>query len=323
MKKSYFKMFAILGLIAGISALTSCNTDEDKDPVCATPDLSNIFIVTGGQSFEMTSTGSSNFEYSIVNFEQNTFSFVFANNATANNATYGIALNATSTPTTGIAVQKVVDGTVTCGENAPLALSDLQGKNITISFNTTTLAFSITSVDFNPCTDFSRDKFFIRWRNTTNAGDFSWSEMTKVADQEGVFEITQPASNFYLADADVPNFGAQILEFSNQPDYGGLNNGEFWPLYRNRNDNSSNGFGFWTFEKPVNGVSSKIALFVSVSTRDASGTETVVCPKPDDVDRAGGFRLLLSYDGESIIQKTNTLRYVIDTFSGEVAVFIQ
>ena len=323
--KSTRKLFFLFILLSiGSFLFSACSDDEDEVPTCSTPNLSTIFIGSGNQFVEMESTGTNTWEFSATNFEFDAFSFVFANNASGSNATFGVAPGTASAPNSGTAVQKVVDGTVTCGDNAPINLTGLQGQNITINFNSSTLAYSVSTVEFNPCTDFSREEFFIRWRNSSNAADFTWEQMTAVEGENGVFTISQPASNFYLDDAEAPNFGVQILEFSNQPDYGGLNNGELFALYRNEFDGNNSGPGFWNFPHPVDGVTSQTARYISVSTRNAQGEETVICPRPDDIDSNRGFRLRFTNDdGELIIQPSNTLRYVIDTFSGEVAAFIE
>lgn len=320
--KKLLSLFILLSV--GSVLFSACSDDEDEVPTCSTPSLSTIFIGSGSQFEQMESTGTDTWEYSITNFDLNELSFVFANNSSGSNATFGVAPGTATAPNTGTAVQKVVDGTVTCGDNAPINLTGLQGQNITITFNSSTLAYNVTTVAFNPCTDFSREVFFIRWRNSSNAGDFTWSQMTSVEGEDGLFTISQPASNFYLDDADAPNFGVQILEFSNQPDYGGLVNGELFALYRNQFDGDNSGPGFWNFPHPVDGVTSQTARYISVSTRDAQGVETVICPRPDDIDSNRGFRLRFrDADNELIVQPTNTLRYIIDTFSGEVAVFIE
>jgi len=319
--KKFKILLSVFALTIGATWLISCS--DDDEPTCTPPTLTTIFIGSGSSFTEMTSTGSNTWEYSITNFSEASLTFVFANNATGANATYGAATGTTTFPTTGIAVEKVVDGSTTCGNNVPFVFSNLNGKNITITFNSATRDYSITSVDFNPCTDFSKERMFIRWRNTSDAANFSWAEMTKVAGAGNIFQITQPASVFYLPDADAPNFGAQILEFSNQPDYGGNLDGELWPLYRNK-DCPENGAPCWTFAAPVDGVTSQTAYYVSVSTRNAEGVETIVCPKPADAGTTNrGFRLFFTYNSVSIFAKTNTLRYVIDADSGEVAVFIQ
>jgi hypothetical protein len=319
------KLLSIFILLSiGAFLFTACSDDEDEVPTCSTPNLSTIFIGSGSQFEQMESTGTNTWEYSITNYELSDLTFVFANNSSGSNATFGVAPGTASAPTSGTAVQKVVDGTVTCGGNAPINLTGLQGQNITITFNSSTLAYSVTTVAFNPCTDFSREVFFIRWRNSSNAGDFTWSQMTAVDGENGLFTISQPAANFYLDGAQEPNFGVQILEFSNQPDYGGNLDGELWPLYRNQDHPTDSGPGFWNFPHPVSGATSQTARYISVSTRDAQGVETVVCPRPEDITINRGFRLRFrNADNELIIQPTNTLRYIIDTFSGEVAVFIE
>ncbi|WP_373493098.1 hypothetical protein [Aquiflexum sp.] len=311
-------------LLIGSFLFTACGDGEDEVPTCTTPNLNSIFIGSGSQFVEMESTGTNTWEFSVTNFELDAFSFVFANNASGSNATFGSAPGTATAPNSGTAVQKVVDGTVTCGENAPINLTGLQGQNITITFNSSTLAYNVETVAFDPCTDFSREEFFIRWRNSSNAADFTWAQMDAVDGEDGVFTISQPAANFYLENASSPNFGVQLLEFSNQPDYGGLNNGELFALYRNQFDGSNSGPGFWNFPHPVNGVTSQTARYISVSTRNAQGEETVICPRPADIDSNRGFRLrFTNADGELIVQPSNTLRYVIDTFSAEVAVFIE
>lgn len=315
MKKLHRINFLLIFCFLGGMYLTSCSEDT-PEPTCSTPNLSSMFIGISGTFDAMTSAGANSWSYEIQNYQLNTLTFIFANNGSGNNATFGIAPGAASTPNSGTAVQKIVDGTLTCGDNSPLVLDGVNGKNITITFNSSSLQYSIQTEDFDPCTQFSRENFYIRWRNSSNAGDFTWDAMSPVAGSDGVFQISQPANVFYLEGEDEPNFGAQILEFSNQPDYGGLNNGELWPLYRNGNTD-------WTFPVPVNGVTSKTALYISVSVRNAQGEETVICPRPEEVTQNRGFRLLFQDEGEFVIQKTNTLRYVIDTFTGEVALFIE
>ncbi len=309
--------------------LISCGDDDDApptvdpEPECAAPNLSQIFIGSGSSFVEMESSGTNEWEYSVVNSEDDTFSFVFANNASGGNATYGLASDATSTPNSGTAVEKLVETDLTCGENKAFGLTDLEGQNLTITFNSSSKAYTITIEEFDPCTDFSREEFWIRWRNTTNAGDFFWAEMDPVAGADGVYEIFQSAGVFYVDGADVPNFGAQILEFSNQPDYGGYLNEELWPLYRNQL-NAEDPVMDWTLPEPVDGITSKVAYYVKVSTRDAQGVETVICDKPEEVTTERGFRLLLfDGNGDPVVQKDETIRYVIDTFSGEVALFIE
>lgn len=172
------------------------------------------------------------------------------------------------------------------------------------------------------CTEFDKSKMYIRWRNSSDAGVFTWNEMTAVSGQPNLYEITQQTAVFYLEGETTPNFGAQILEFSNQPDYGGLNNDQPWQLYRNQR-NASDATKDWLFSIPVDGVTSKTAYYISVSTRDAAGVETEICPPPADVDNPGGFRLNLNdTDSNPIFDKFATLKYVIDVNTGEVSVTI-
>lgn len=172
------------------------------------------------------------------------------------------------------------------------------------------------------CSTFDRSVMYIRWRNNTNAGDFSWARMNPVQGQNGIFEISQQANVFYTADGTEPNFGAQIVEFSNQPDYGGLNNGQPWQLYRNW-QNGPDPARNWDFPAPVNGVTSKTAYFITVSTRNAQGVETVLCPRPAEVTQANGFRLLFNQNGQLVISKNSRLTYTINANTGEVALRIQ
>lgn len=171
----------------------------------------------------------------------------------------------------------------------------------------------------DPCENFDRTDFYIRWRNTPNAGDFSWEQMDPVDGQPGVFTISQPASNWVAEETTGPNFGAQILEFSNQPDYGGFNNGQPWPMYRNW-QNAPDPAKDWTFPVPVDGITSKVAYYIQVNTSNAQGEQTIVCDRPADVDRANGFRLLLFNDGEQVIPDDATVTYIIDTSTKEVVV---
>lgn len=329
--KVKFKFFPLmLTLFLGTALLMSCGDDDDAvdpepEPECSDPNLSSIFIGSEGSFVAMESTGTNMWEYSIVNSEDNSFTFVFANNATGSNATYGAEPDATSVPNSGTAVEKIVEPDLTCGDNAAFTLTGLEGQNVKITFNSATKAYSFNVVEFNPCTDFSRAVFFIRWRNTTNAGDFSWAEMDPVAGTNGIFEIFQPGSVFYADGAEEPAYGAQILEFSNQPDYGGNLDGELWPLYRNELNRPDDPAKDWTLPEPVDGQTSKVAYYIKVSTRDAQGQETVICDKPEEMINAErGFRLLLfDGNGDPVVGKDQTIRYVIDTFSGEVALFIE
>ncbi|MCC5927926.1 MAG: hypothetical protein JJU28_01655 [Cyclobacteriaceae bacterium] len=173
------------------------------------------------------------------------------------------------------------------------------------------------------CNEFDRTVMFINWRNSSDAGIFTWDEMEPVEGQPGIFTISQPAVNWYTVDGEVPNFGAQLLEFSNQPGYGGLNNGQPWQLYRNQR-NSDDPSKDWNFPSLVDGKTSKTAYYVSVSTRNASGEETVLCPRPADVTNPGGFRLnLFSQSGSSIVTRNSILTYTIDANTGEVALEIE
>lgn len=179
----------------------------------------------------------------------------------------------------------------------------------------------VTYLAEKACSEYAKDKMFIRWRNSNDAGVFTWSEMTAVSGQTNVFEITQPASAFYLDNGLEPNFGAQILEFSNQSGYGGLNNGEPWQLYRN--DRNTGDAKDWLFSDPVSGETSKKAYFVSVSTRNSAGEETVVCPPPSDVANPVGFRLnFKNTSGNYIFDRYASIKYTIDANTGEVAVSI-
>lgn len=186
-----------------------------------------------------------------------------------------------------------------------------------------TNASCVTFLKDKACSTYDKSTMYIRWRNESDAGIFSWEKMTPVTGSPNVYIISQPASRFYLPNALVPNFGAQLLEFSNQPDYGGLNNSQPWQLYRNQR-NSPDPTKDWVFATPVDGKTSKKAYYVSVSTRNTAGEETVVCPPPADVTNSGGFRLnFQNAANEYIFDEFATITYTIDASTGEVAVGIE
>jgi len=174
---------------------------EDDDPnniTCDNFDTSSIYIsgtFTNGMYSNMTRAGD-NWVYEVPQLMAEDLSFTFANNSSGSITTWGAAAGTNESPRTGTAVKKVASsGNVICGDNTEINIDEnLLNRKVTITFNTSTLAYSVADEDSDACDEFSKSQMWVHWRvDETDAGSFGFEEMTQIA--PGIFELRRTNFN--------------------------------------------------------------------------------------------------------------------------------
>ncbi len=204
--------------ILPVLVVVSCSKDEDPpmgDP-CEDLNLTSIFIrgdYTMNMFTNMTNTGGNNWEYQVAQLKAESINFIFANNSSGNNATWGDNPTSTGSSMSGTASKKVeAGGQIICGENKEFSITDesLLNKKITITFNSNTLAYTVTSDISDACDEYETEKMWIFWRlDDADPGSSDFEEMTRIG--PGLFEIEK--KNFQ------PCCGAWPIKFVNTPDF--------------------------------------------------------------------------------------------------------